>query len=189
MSSDHESSMRGMATRRDGNSVGSLRVDEQTMKLGLLMEAAHAQQALAETAVEALKAHARDLDALVREEIQRTLLDELQTLSADSRHAAEALRILRRTAEARVALWSVASTVLCCCAVLGLASWVLPSRAEIAALRATRDQLAEQVARLEQRGGRIELRRCGDADRLCVRVDRKAPVYGEKADYLIVKGY
>ena len=50
---------------------------DDTMKLGLLMEAAHAQQALAENALERLKAHASDLDDIVREEVRRTLVEEL----------------------------------------------------------------------------------------------------------------
>ena len=45
------------------------------------------------------------------------------------------------------------------------------------------------IARLTQQGGHVELRRCGAARRLCVRVDRGAPMYGEAADYLVVKGY
>jgi hypothetical protein len=70
-----------------------------------------------------------------------------------------------------------------------LAWWLLPSPNEITALRATRDDLASAVARLEQRGARVDLRRCGGTNRLCVRVDRKAPAYGEAGDYLVVKGY
>ena len=65
----------------------------------------------------------------------------------------------------------------------------MPSGPEIGALRARRDELAASVAALEQRGGRIEWRRCGAAARLCVRVDRSAPTFGEKADYYIVAGY
>jgi hypothetical protein len=56
-------------------------------------------------------------------------------------------------------------------------------------LRAQRDSLAQNIAHLEQRGGKVDWRSCGDSARLCVRIDRKAPVYGEKADYYIVKGY
>jgi hypothetical protein len=67
--------------------------------------------------------------------------------------------------------------------------WLLPSQSELATLRSKRDELASNVARLEQRGGRIDLRRCGGTDRLCVRVDRKAPVYGEAADYFVIRGY
>ena len=40
-----------------------------------------------------------------------------------------------------------------------------------------------------ERGGLLDLRRCGNDARWCVRVDRHAPAYGEQADYLVVKGY
>jgi hypothetical protein len=56
-------------------------------------------------------------------------------------------------------------------------------------LRTKHDELASKIALLEERGGRVDLRRCGDGARLCIRVDRQAPVYGEKSDYLIVRGY
>jgi hypothetical protein len=45
------------------------------------------------------------------------------------------------------------------------------------------------VMKLEQQGGRIDWRRCGDSRRLCVRIDRKAPTYGEKADYYVLENY
>jgi hypothetical protein len=164
-------------------------MEDDTMKLGLLMEAAHAQQALAQSALEKLKVHTQGLDEMVREEIRRTLTDQLQVLGSDTRRAAEALRSLRRAANLRVALWTVGVTALCSVIALGEACWVMPSQAEIAALRTKRDELASAVSQLEQRGGRLELRRCGDTSRLCVRVDRRAPVYGETADYFVVKGY
>jgi hypothetical protein len=67
--------------------------------------------------------------------------------------------------------------------------WVLPSAPEIAALQARRAELSANVAILEGRGGRIDWRRCGEEARLCVRVDRKAPIYGEKSDYFVAAGY
>ena len=164
-------------------------VDDKTMELGLLMEAAHAQQALAETALDRLKAHIADLDDIVREEIRRTLAEEFQVLGGESKRAAEALRKLGRSANARVVLWTVGLTLLCAAIPMCAQWWLLPSQSELATLRSKRDELATNVARLEQRGGRIDLRRCGGTDRLCVRVDRKAPVYGEAADYLVVRGY
>jgi hypothetical protein len=164
-------------------------MDEETLQLGLLMEAAHCQQKLAESSLKKLKAHSQELGALVREEVHRTLLDELQTLVADSNRAADALHSVRRAANARVVLWSVGLTTLCSAIPLGLACWIVPSPAEISSLRAKHAELASRIAVLEQRGGRIDLRRCGEGGRLCVRVDRTAPLYGEKADYLIVRGY
>ena len=67
--------------------------------------------------------------------------------------------------------------------------WALPSPSDVTALRAQRDALVQNIAHLEQRGGKVEWRRCGEPKRLCVRVDRSAPTYGENADYYVVKGY
>ena len=139
-------------------------MDETTMKLGLLMEAAQAHQKAAESSLKKLKATANDLAAIVRDEV-------------------------RRAANVQILVWSVGITALCSAVPLALACWIIPSRAEISALRAKRDELAAQIASLEERGGRIELRRCGVGARLCVRVDRKAPTYGEQSDFLVVRGY
>ncbi len=59
----------------------------------------------------------------------------------------------------------------------------------MSALRAQRDELAAGIARLQAAGGRIEWRRCGATQRLCVRVERTAPAFGDHADFLVVKGY
>jgi len=80
-------------------------------------------------------------------------------------------------------------TTLCAVIPLGLVCWIVPSQKDIVALQAKHDALAAQIARLEERGARIDLRHCGEGGRLCVRVDRKAPVYGEQSDYLVVRGY
>jgi hypothetical protein len=168
-------------------------MDEETAKFGFLMETAQAHQSLATAVLEKLKAHTNGLDAIVREEIRRTLIEELRALGAESKRAAQALHAVGRAANTRAALWSTGITTLCSGVAtslcFGIAWWMLPSRAQIAALRARYDELALAVTSLEQRGGHIDLRQCGDARRLCVRVDRKTPVYGEKADYFIVKGY
>lgn len=164
-------------------------VDESTMKLGLLLESAHAHQTLAETTLEKLRAHVGELEGIARDEIRSTLIEELRSLAEDGRRAAEHLRRLGRVANLRVALWGLGTAVLSCTPPFAAAWWLLPSRAEIEALTARRDALAENVARLTQQGGAIELRRCGTSRRLCVRVDRKAPAYGAGSDYLVVRGY
>jgi hypothetical protein len=165
-------------------------MEENTIKVGLLMEAAQAQQALAASALEKLNAHTRELDTVVRDEIRNTLVGELQLLGNESRRAAEALRSLGRSANLRVALWSVAVTFLCTAIPLCATWWFLPSQSELATLRVKRDELTSSLARLEQRGARADLRHCGgDPGRLCVRVDRKAPIYGEGGDYFVIKGY
>lgn len=164
-------------------------MEDATLKLGLLMESAQAHQKLAETHLDQLRAHTQDLDAVVRDEIRRTLIEELQMLTAESKRATEALQRVRRSASVRGGLWSIVITILCTGIPVATLRWGLPSESQIAALRARRDELSASVATLERRGGRIDWRRCGERGRLCVRVDRKAPTYGEKADYYIVEGY
>jgi len=167
----------------------ALGVDEPTMKFGLLMESAQTHQRLAEAHLEKLRAHTQDLDGVVREEIRRTLIEEFQELTAESARAAQALHGMKRAANMRGLFWSVGIAVLCTVIPSAIARWALPSAREIAALRVERDQLALSVGRLEQHGGRVDWRHCGEAARLCVRVDRSAPTYGDKADYFIVRGY
>ncbi len=164
-------------------------MDDATLKLGLLMESAQAHQKLAESHLEKLRAHTEDLDGVVRDEIRRTLIDELQMLTEESRRATQSLQRIRRAATVRSTIWSIAMSVLCTAIPIALIHWTLPSEREIAALRARRDELSVKVAALERNGGRIDWRHCGETARLCVRVDRKAPIYGERADYYVVAGY
>jgi hypothetical protein len=163
--------------------------EDETLKLGLLMEAAQAQQTLAATTLDRLREHTAGLDTIVREEIRTTLLEEMQALDADSRRAAEALRRLQRTANLRLIVWS--ATVLSLASLLpcAIAWWLLPTRAEIQTLAAKRDELSANIERLSRQGGNVELRRCGTTQRLCVRVERSAPAYGPTGDFLVLKGY
>jgi hypothetical protein len=162
--------------------------DDATLKVGLLMESAQAHQKLAEGQLERLRAHTQDLDSVVRDEIRRTLVEELQMLTAE---AARATRVLEkiRGGGLRAAASSLLVAVMCTLAPIGIARWALPSAADIGALRARRDELSSNLSKLEQQGARIEWRRCGEASRLCIRVDRKAPAYGERGDFLVIAGY
>ena len=162
---------------------------DEAMKLGLLMEAAQAQQRLGQESLERLAAHMKDLDVIVRDEIRRTVAEELGSIANESRRAALSLQGLRRAANLRVLLWTVSIAALCSAVGIGEAYWMLPSQREITALRARRDTLAANISRLEQSGGMLDVRRCGARARLCVRVDRGAPAYGPGADYLVVKSY
>jgi hypothetical protein len=162
--------------------------DDVTLKVGLLMESAQAHQKLAEGQLEQLRAHTQDLDSVVRDEIRRTLVEELQMLTAE---AARATRVLGkiRGGGIRTAAWSLSAAVLCAVVPIGVARLALPSAADITTLRTRRDELNANLIRLQQQGGRIDWRQCGVAKRLCVRIDRKAPAYGDKADYFVVEGY
>jgi hypothetical protein len=164
-------------------------VNDETMKFGLLLESAQSHQKLVEENLERLKAHTQDLDGIVREEIRRTLIDELQAVTTETRLAAQALKIMRRGATLKTASWHIAVSVVCAVVPTTVLWWCLPSPSKIAALRTQREELTSSLAQLERQGARIEWRRCGEARRLCVRVDRGSVAYGESADFMIVKGY
>jgi hypothetical protein len=163
-------------------------MDQDSVKLGLLMETAEMHQKLAETAIEKLSQHTQSLEAAVRDQVQRALVDALKTVHAESQRAVDALQKIKRTANARVTLWTLGLTATSVAIALFVAWWVLPTPAEIARLRTERDELASNIAVLNRRGGRADLRRCGPG-RVCVRVDLSAPRYGGSSDYMVIKGY
>jgi hypothetical protein len=164
-------------------------MDDATMQFGLLMESAQAHQKSAETQLERLRTHTDDLDSVVRDEIRRTLIDELGMLTAESTSAVRVFKSAGRGAFVRATFWGIVMALISTGVPIGVMRWALPSESQITALHARRDELAASVANLERRGGRIEWRRCGATARLCIRIDRGAPTYGEKSDFYVVAGY
>ena len=76
---------------------------------------------------------------------------------------------MKRPADARVTFWTLGVTAIAVAIALFVAWWVLPTPAEIAALRTERD-------------ARADLHRCGRGT--CVfRLGLKAPRYDESSDY------
>jgi hypothetical protein len=171
-----------------GNSTDA-GLDDEALRVGLLMEAAQAQQRLGLESLERLAAHTRDLDVIVRDEVRRTLAEALGSVASESGRATESLRRMRRATGVRMLCWTVSVAMICSGAAIGEVWWLLPSQSEIAALRSRRDALLSNIERLQRRGGLLDVRTCGARARLCVRVDRSAPTYGPDADYLVVKGY
>lgn len=157
------------------------------MQAGLLMEAAQTQQQLVQSSLERLRAHTSGLDEVVRSEIHDTLVEELHSLVSEVHAGERALRALQRAAGLRITFVSLALMSLAAVLPLLVLGRVLPTPAELEALRARRALLEENIARLRQAGGTLELRRCGAQRRLCVRVERSAAVYGAERDFLIVK--
>jgi len=164
-------------------------MDDATVRMGLLLEAAQTQQNLAQGALERLREQTAGLDAVVREEIRHTLLEGLRAVTADSERAAAALRGLQRFAALRRLLINCGALLLSG-TLLGLvARELLPTPSELAVLSARRDELRADIARLASEGAQAQLRHCGVAQRLCVRIDRAAPRYGPDGDFLVIKGY
>jgi hypothetical protein len=152
-------------------------------ELGRVLETVHSQQSQIHGMLATLDARSRDLDSALGEAVQRAFMD------AAGLRAAEKLSQVHRATGVRFALWSF-GVVSACALVPTILTWMLmPSRAQLTQARQSLDELSAGIARLSREGGRIELRHCGEANRLCVRVDRKAPFYGEYSDYAVLKGY
>jgi hypothetical protein len=164
-------------------------VDDLTVRAGLLLDTVESQRMQATEVLERLQQHLAHLDDVVRDEIRATLLEELRALTEEGRQARASLRRLRQAAHAHLGLWSAAIAVFAAAVPLALSWWLTPSAAELDALRVTRAQLTANLAQLSAEGGRVQLRHCGSSPRLCVRVERTAPRYGEGGEYAIVKGY
>jgi len=163
-------------------------MDQGSVKLGLLMETAQSHQRIAERAIEKLSEHTEALQAVVRDQIRLVLREEFKALQGEIDSAAQALRALKRAANARTTFWTFGVTAIAAAIAILIAWLVLPKPAEISGLRIERDELVSNIGVLNQRGARADLRRCG-AGRLCVRVDLKAPRYGEHSDYMVIRGY
>jgi hypothetical protein len=163
--------------------------DPGALKLGMLLESAQSLQDLADDSLKRLQAHTQSLDGVVRDEIHRTLIAELGELVEHLDRAAYSLKTLSRVVQLR-SLWC--GVVLTACPAL-VVSWIvwwwLPSPTQIAGLRVEQERLSDNLERLRQSGARVDLRHCGNPERLCVRVDRHAGSFGQQADYLVVEGY
>ncbi len=150
---------------------------------GRILETVRAQQSQLDGMLATLEARSRDLDASMGEAVQRALMEPAGL------RAIEALSQVHRATATRFARWSFGVVSLCALAPMSL-SWILmPSRAQLLQARQTLDQLSAGAAQLSREGGRIELRHCGATNRLCVRIDRKSPFYGDSADFMVLKGY
>ena len=163
-------------------------MDQDSVKLGLLMETAQTHQKLVEAAIGKLNEQTQGLQAVVKDQIRHAVVAEMKIVQAETQSAVEALRRVKQAANLRVTLWTLGVTAISSGVALFVAWWVLPTQAEIARLRTERDELASNVAVLNQRGARADLRRCGTGH-LCVRVEMNAPRYGDQRDYFVIRGY
>jgi len=78
------------------------------------------------------------------------------------------------------------------------ACWVSTvwQRQAVIDLNAQKKQLNDEIQTLQanadewvQKAGKAKIERCGDKGRLCVHIDAKAGAFGDKSDYMILKGY
>ena len=161
---------------------------EETVRLGLLLESAHAQQQGAADSIGQLQTLVHGLDDVVRDEIRRTLIEELKAIDTEIAASVAGLHRLRRAVSLRAAAWVIGAAIaapLLCSAALRM---VDPAMNRIGRLEAQRAALERNLATLRAAGGVVTLRRCGRRRRWCVRIDRRAPRYGRRGDFAVVDG-
>jgi len=180
---------------------------EQQQAAAVALERLEAQRAELNQTIEQARAAVREMEmagkasALIIEKATRLAVSEavsgalvavrdetVQALGGSVKPAVHALEGVTGRAEQAAsfswqwgALWAGTAALLLA-VVLGIVLLVVPSPAEIAALRA-------EVANLEARGGKATLTVCGDKKRLCAEIDTKAPEYGERGQFRVLKGY
>src|SRR5262249_45377995 len=118
--------------------MSGVTMDQDSVKLGLLLEGAERQQKLAEAAIGKLNEQVQGLEAVVRDQIRCGVSEEMKFVQAETQKAVEALKTVKRAANARVMLWTIGLTAISAGIALFVAWWVLPTRGEIAALRTER---------------------------------------------------
>jgi hypothetical protein len=164
-------------------------LDGDAVKLGLVMETAERQQRTVESLLQRLHELALDLEPALRDQIHRATIEAFHGLSDEATRAAQVLRDLRRTTPLRIATVGTILAVIATAIPVGIGLWYLPSVEKVDALRREQARLAENIESLRRDGAGIEWSRCGDARRICLRIDRKAPLFGGQADFAIPKGY
>jgi superfamily II DNA or RNA helicase len=65
-------------------------MDEDSLKLGLLLETAQTHQKLVEALIEKLKEHTQGIGAVVRDEVHRALAEQLTEIEQQANQAAAA---------------------------------------------------------------------------------------------------
>ena len=166
------------------------------------------QQKIARDGIEALNEAVRQFQTrshLIQEEVKsdmrRVLKECAQEAASDiSKHFTDANVVAQRAAAAycdaeksaswKVTLIATSLGALTIGATGILALYVLPNEKGLAALRAEEARLTANIAALEKRGARADIRQCIDQKkaRTCVKIDLAAPKYGDQKEYRIIAG-
>ena len=159
----------------------------EPLEVGLLLETVQSQQRLAGETLAQLGEQLQSLERGVRADVAHAAREAFLELSAEADAVSTQLLGLRRAIGMRAALWSAAAALASAAVTVLAVRLLVPSVAQIDALRVRRALFAADVRRLREYGGSVELRRCGARGRLCVRVQRTGPVFGAHGDFLLVK--
>ena len=167
--------------------MSETRAVPEPLEVGLLLETVQSQQRLAGETLAQLGEHLQSLERAVRADVAQAAREAFLEMSAEADALSTQLLGLRRAIGMRAALWSAAAALASAAVTVLAVRLLVPSVAQIDALRVRRALFAADVRRLREYGGSVELRRCGARGRLCVRVQRTGPVFGAHGDFLLVK--
>jgi hypothetical protein len=167
--------------------MSEMRSIPEPLEVGLLLETVQSQQRLAGETLARLGEQLQLLQHEVRTEVAHAAREAFLELSAETEEARAQLRGLRRAVAMRAAFWSAAAALASAATAVLAVHLLVPTAAQIEALRVRRALFAADVRRLREYGGSVELRRCGARGRLCVRVQRAGPVFGAHGNFLLVK--
>jgi hypothetical protein len=105
-----------------------------------------------------------------------------------AKRAAAAYRNAEKSASWKVTLLAMLLGALAIGATTVVALYVLPNEKKLDALRAEEARLQANLAALEKRGARADIRPCGDPKKpqTCVRIDRNAIKYGKNEEYRVI---
>ena len=169
------------------SSAESAGMNEDIMKLGLLMEILSRATEGGQQHLYRLQACTGNLDGVVREEIRRTLIEELRELMAEGKAAAQALRRLRCVADWRTGLFGLCwppRPAPC----RGSSCAHSTMETEIERLRGERAQLVGRCRPVASVRRRHRLARCGPNNAcVCGSIVKGRPMGAEQADFLPAK--
>lgn len=181
--------------------------EEISNALGRVLEAAEYHQSVADSSIEAMSNATAKLDCMAEElkdQIHREMKASLNSASAQAvniltKKFSSANKYAEQATEhyKRAASWSawkvfIVATISGIFVIGGttlLLQQTIPTYAEIRVLQVKKLQLESEISELEKLNPRIQTTRCIDnkRERLCVKIDNKAPEYEE--GYRILDGY
>jgi hypothetical protein len=164
--------------------------------MGMLIAAFDAEHERLKIAIGALQKVGGQLSIEVKSAAQGAVNAALSGLNAEVQKASHTLVDMQRLSLWRAALQHLVVAVVAIATTLFAVWWYVPPAAEIAALRAERDQLQASVEELSNGGGRLKHSMCGapgDPKRFCVLVPAHAATWSsvdsKQAVYVIPVGY
>lgn len=168
-------------------------MDDETRKIGILIAAFDAEHERLKISILALQKVGGQLAGEVGSAAQGAVTKALSQLNADVDKASRTLVDLQGLSVWRAALQHLMVAVVAIATTLLAVWWYVPPAAEIAALRAERDQLQATIDELVSKGGRLKTSACGDQKRLCVLIPNRATTWASSQNkeqvYVIPVGY